>query len=108
MILCTEKKLFTSLCRAELQVATAQDYATDSRFWDLFSGGLNHQTAHHLFPGVLEAHFRKITPILKQTCEEFGIQYRSVGSIKEGLGCHLRHLRKLGQDKTQEQAKKDE
>ncbi len=39
--------------RAELQVASTQDYCTDSWFWTLFTGALNHQTAHHLFPGIL-------------------------------------------------------
>ncbi len=40
------------LCRAEMQVRTARDYCTDSWLWYFLSGGLNHQTAHHLFPGM--------------------------------------------------------
>ncbi len=38
-------------CRAEMQVRTTRDYCTDSWLWYFLSGGLNHQTAHHLFPG---------------------------------------------------------
>ena len=83
---------------AELQVATTQDYATDSWFWTVFTGALNHQTAHHLFPGVIQSHYRKITPIVKQTCEEFGLEYHYVDTTREALGCHIEHLRKLGQD----------
>jgi hypothetical protein len=37
--------------RSENQVATTRDYATSSLFWFYITGGLNHQTAHHLFPG---------------------------------------------------------
>ena len=84
--------------RAELQVATTHDYATDSWFWTVFTGALNHQTAHHLFPGVIQSHYRKITPIVKQTCEEFGLEYHYTDTALEALGRHIEHLRKLGQD----------
>ena len=84
--------------RAELQVATTQDYATDSWFWTVFTGALNHQTTHHLFPGVIQSHYRLITPIIKKTCEEFGIKYHYVDTTQEALGCHLEHLRRLGQE----------
>ncbi|CAI8051497.1 Acyl-lipid (8-3)-desaturase [Geodia barretti] len=60
--------------RAEMQVPTAQDY-TDSWFWTVFTGALNHQTAHHLFPGVNQGHYPIITSILQQTCQEFGLSY---------------------------------
>ena len=46
-------------CRAELQVRTTQDYCTDSWIWYFLSGGLNHQTAHHLFPGKQSGHRNK-------------------------------------------------
>ena len=39
----------------------------------------------------------KITPIVKQTCEDFGIKYHYVDTITQALGCHIDHLRKLGQ-----------
>lgn len=63
----------------------------------MFTGALNHQTTHHLFPGIIQSHYRLITPIIRQTCEEFGVQYRYVDTTKEALGCHIDHLRKLGQ-----------
>ena len=84
--------------RAELQIATTQDYATDSWFWTVFTGALNHQTTHHLFPGVIQSHYMKITPIVKQTCEEFGLKYHYVDTTTEAIGCHFNHLKALGQD----------
>ena len=46
----------TSSCishhRAANQIAATSDYATSSLFWFYITGGLNHQTAHHLFPGT--------------------------------------------------------
>ena len=83
--------------RAEMQVATTQDYATRSWFWTVFTGALNHQTTHHLFPGIIQSHYPKITPIVEQTCKEFGITYHYVDTTREALGCHIEHLRKLGQ-----------
>ena len=83
---------------AELQVATTQDYATDSWFWSVFTGSLNHQTVHHLFPGVIQSHYIKITPILRDTCKEFGITYHYVPTFWQALGCHINHLKRLGQE----------
>lgn len=92
------------LYRAELQIATTQDYATDSWFWTVFTGALNHQTAHHLFPGVIQSHYRKITPIVVQACKDFGIKYHYVDTTKEALACHIEHLRKLGQTSASDEA----
>ena len=80
-----------------MQIATTQDYATRSWFWTVFTGALNHQTTHHLFPGVIQSHYPKITPIVEQTCKEFGITYHYVDTTREALGCHIQHLKKLGQ-----------
>lgn len=60
---------------AEMQVSTTQDYAHHSWFWNVFSGGLNHQTTHHLFPGVSQFYYPQISPIVAQTAKEFGIPY---------------------------------
>ena len=93
--------------RAELQVATTQDYATDSWFWSVFTGALNHQVAHHLFPGVIQSHYVKLTPIVRQTCLEFGVPYHYVGTTKEAFDCHVAHLKRLGQLPAREPAKDD-
>jgi fatty acid desaturase len=58
-----------------MQVATTMDYATDSWFWTVMTGALNHQTVHHLFPGVSQYYYGEITPILVRTAKEFGVKY---------------------------------
>ncbi|XP_064402409.1 uncharacterized protein LOC135348160 [Halichondria panicea] len=83
---------------AEMQVRTTRDYCTDSWVWHFLSGALNHQTAHHLFPGVLQCHYRWITPIVKETCAEFGIQYNEASSFKDALSGHFSYLRKMGRE----------
>ncbi len=91
-----------------MQIATTQDYATNSWFWSMFTGALNHQTAHHLFPGIIQSHYIRITPIVEQACKEFGITYHHVDTTTEALGCHINHLRRLGQQSSSKTMKKDD
>lgn len=86
---------------AELQIQTTQDYATDSWFFNVFTGALNHQTTHHLFPGVSQIYYPEITPIVRETCKEFGVRYNYKATFLQALGSHIGHLKRLGQQ-TQE------
>lgn len=80
-----------------MQVVSTQDWATDSWFWTTFSGAINHQVAHHLFPSVIPAYYRQITPIIRQTCQEFGLKYHCVDSVQQAIRSHLGHLQSMGQ-----------
>ena len=60
------------------------------------SGGLNHQTAHHLFPDMAQTHYRWVTPLLKETCAEFGIQYNETKSFSEAWWRHIKFLKNMG------------
>ncbi|KAJ7384944.1 hypothetical protein OS493_018632 [Desmophyllum pertusum] len=84
---------------AELQIQTTQDYATDSWFFNVFTGGLNHQTTHHLFPGVCQIYYPEITPIVREACKEFGVRYNYKETFFQALGSHIGHLKRLGQQK---------
>ena len=81
---------------AEMQVATTVDFATDSWFWSMITGTVNHQVTHHLFPGVLQTHYPQITPIVRQTCAEFGIQYNCLPSVWGALSQHYGYLNIMG------------
>ncbi len=82
--------------RAELQVQTALDYATNSWFWNTFSAALNHQTAHHLFPWVIQSHLPGVTPIVRDTCKEFGVRYNCLETGWQALASHANYMKKLG------------
>ncbi|XP_020623464.1 acyl-lipid (8-3)-desaturase-like [Orbicella faveolata] len=84
---------------AELQIESTLDYATDSWFCNVFTGALNHQTAHHLFPSVAQIYYPQITPIVVQACKEFGVRYNYKDTMFEALGAHISHLKTLGQEK---------
>ena len=79
---------------------TTKDYATDSWIWTLLTGALNHQVAHHLFPGVLQSYYPLITPIVRETCAEFGINYYCETNAFEVVLEHLRYLFLMGQEPT--------
>ncbi|KJE95754.1 delta-5 fatty acid desaturase [Capsaspora owczarzaki ATCC 30864] len=83
---------------AEMQICTTQDYAHDSWFWNFFAGALNHQTTHHLFPGVSQYYYPEISPIVAKTAKEFGLPYNYKATFLEALGTHVGHLRNLGRD----------
>ena len=80
----------------EMQIASTVDYATDSWFWTVVTGALNHQVAHHLFPGVLQTYYPAITPIVRDACKEFGITYYSLPSPWDAVRCHLGYLKMMG------------
>eukprot|EP00051_Salpingoeca_urceolata_P019699 m.290643 g.290643 ORF g.290643 m.290643 type:complete len:658 (-) comp19469_c3_seq1:192-2165(-) len=80
----------------KLQIETTVDYATSSWLWSFLTGALNHQTTHHVFPGVNQFYYRDITPVVAKTCREFGVQYRCKDTFSAALGQHLQHLENLG------------
>lgn len=81
---------------AEAQVATSADFAHGSWFWTHFSGGLNYQVVHHLFPGINHAHYPALAPIVQQTCREFGVPYTVYPTFWAALGAHFKHLYTVG------------
>jgi fatty acid desaturase len=42
---------------------------------DLWYGSLNYQIEHHLFPGMARLNMRRAQPIVRQFCQERGIEY---------------------------------
>ena len=81
---------------AEMQIATTVDFATDSWFWSMITGTVNHQVAHHLFPGVLQTYYPHITPIVRQTCAEFGLKYNSQPTVWDAVMMHFGYLNFMG------------
>lgn len=77
------------------QVETTANFATRSRVVTWLTGGLNYQIEHHLFPKVSSTHYPSIQPIVRRTCEEFGVRYQENTSVVEALRSHFRHLREL-------------
>ena len=80
---------------AKLQLKTSIDYNPDSLLLNWILGGFNAHTLHHLLPEVSHVHYLKLLPILRETCEEFGLEYNEA-SYGETLKSHFRFLRNMG------------
>ncbi len=82
---------------AESQVATGVDYAHHSVAAAWWSGALNYQIEHHLFPGISQYHYPAICDIVRATSAEFSVPYRLEASFWTAWAAHVRHLAALGQ-----------
>jgi linoleoyl-CoA desaturase len=78
------------------QLATTANFAPKNRLLSWFVGGLNFQIEHHLFPNVCHVHYKKISPIVKQTALEFGLPYHESPTFRKALVEHAKQLYDLG------------
>ncbi len=78
------------------QLLTTANYSPRARFFSWFVGGLNYQVEHHLFPNISHVHYRKISQIVKDTAEQFGLPYHSQPNFWVALKEHARMLKHLG------------
>lgn len=80
----------------EAQLMTSADFAHGSKFWTHFSGGLNYQVVHHLFPGVCHVHYPALAPIIKEAAAKHGLHYQIYPTFWSALRAHFRHLANVG------------
>jgi linoleoyl-CoA desaturase len=78
------------------QVLTTTNFGNKSKWFSWYVGGLNFQIEHHLFPNICHVHYRKISGIVKQTIEDFGLPYKSTDTFMQALSGHARLLKQLG------------
>jgi len=74
------------------QVETTANFSPKSRLANWYLGGLNFQIEHHLFAKISHVHYRKLSKIVEQTCQEFGVKYISYSSIFKAFWTHIRFL----------------
>ena len=77
------------------QAATSQNFGHDSTFCYYFSGGLNYQIEHHLFPNINHCHLPALSPGVKKICEKHGVPYNYVSGYREALNGHFEHTASL-------------
>ena len=79
------------------QVETTVDFARHNRLITWFTGGLNHQIEHHLFPQICHVNYPAISELMETTCGEFGVRYAAHDSLFSAIRAHYRWLRRMGQ-----------
>ncbi len=91
----------------EAQVRNSSNFCNHwaSDIFAFLHGSINYQIEHHLFPGMNHIHLPKIAPIVRQTCEEFGIPYTAYPSLTSAWYSFLVTMRSCMSEET---LKKDE
>jgi len=80
------------------QIRTTANFAHKNRLIAWYTGGLNHQIEHHLFPTMSHVHYPDISSITKEVCGDFGIIYNEYPSLVRAFLAHLKFLHKMGQN----------
>ena len=78
------------------QLLATTDYATSSPIISWLMGGFNHHIIHHLFPKICHVHYKKLTPLVRQTAKEFGIAYNYESSLLNAYISHFSLLKQNG------------
>jgi len=78
------------------QIVTAQDFGTDSWWCFFFSGGLNMQIEHHMFPCINHCHLPALQSKVEALCLKHGVRYNHVDGYKTAFATHVAHTSKMG------------
>ena len=78
------------------QIQTTANFATKSKVISWLVGGLNFQIEHHLFPKISHVHYPAISRIIKQTCQEFNVEYIEYPKMRMAIASHVAYLREMG------------
>jgi linoleoyl-CoA desaturase len=80
------------------QLYTTANFAPNNKIVNYFTGGLNHQVEHHIFPHISHVHYKKIAEIVKKTTQEFNLPYNEYKSFRKAIIEHFKQLSYLGKD----------
>ncbi len=78
------------------QLYTTANFAPKNKIVNWFTGGLNHQIEHHIFPNISHIHYGKIAEIVKATAKECNLPYHEFKTMGGAVVAHFKHLKELG------------
>jgi linoleoyl-CoA desaturase len=78
------------------QLFTTTNFAPKNKIINWYTGGLNHQIEHHIFPNISHIHYGKIAKIVKETARECNLPYYEYKTMTSAVIAHFKHLRDLG------------
>jgi linoleoyl-CoA desaturase len=83
---------------AVVQLHGTSNFKTNNWLIEWYLGGSNYQIEHHLFPKICAIHYPEISKIIKETANEFELQYHLFDSFPQAIKAHYTFLKKLGQN----------
>lgn len=78
------------------QLLTTVNFSTKNKIVNWFTGGLNHQIEHHIFPHISHVHYTKIGAIVKKTANEFNLPYNEYRTTRSAIFSHFKFLKQMG------------
>lgn len=78
------------------QLKTTVNFSPKNKFINWFTGGLNHQVEHHIFPNISHIHYGKIAEIVKKTAKEFNLPYNEFKTTRKAIIAHFNYLKLMG------------
>ena len=78
------------------QIQTSVDFGRSRWISCWYTGGLNFQIEHHLFPRISHAHYPAISRIVEATCREFRVRYTAHETAFGAMWSHMRWLYRMG------------
>ena len=78
------------------QLMTTVNFSPKNKLISWFTGGLNYQVEHHIFPNISHIHYSKIAEIVKKTAKEFNLPYNEFKSIRKAIIAHFSYLKLMG------------
>ena len=78
------------------QLFTTVNFAPKNWLVNWYTGGLNHQVEHHIFPHISHIHYGKIAKIVKETTKEFNLPYNEYKTFRKAIIEHFKQLKTLG------------
>jgi linoleoyl-CoA desaturase len=78
------------------QIKTTANFATHNKLISWLVGGLNFQIEHHLFPKISHVHYPELSKIIRQACQEYGIEYIEYPKMRYAVASHVAFLKQMG------------
>jgi len=78
------------------QLNTTVNFAANNKLVNWFTGGLNYQVEHHIFPNISHVHYDQIAKIVKKTSIEFNLPYNEFNTFFDAIRAHFRFLKTMG------------
>ena len=78
------------------QLFTTANFAPKNWIVNYYTGGLNHQIEHHIFPNISHVHYDQIAKIVKKTSIEFNLPYNEFNTFFDAIRAHFRFLKTMG------------
>ncbi|MBI4421450.1 MAG: acyl-CoA desaturase [Gemmatimonadetes bacterium] len=78
------------------EMLTTANFSMRNRILSWYVGGLNFQIEHHLFPKTCSVHYPRLSAVVREVAEKYGIPYHHNPTLWRAIRSHWRMLRELG------------